>query len=351
LATKLKGLTDNMFKSARIKLTAAYLLIIMIITFSFSAIVYINVNRVTKRALDMHERRVETRLREFRRSYNLPPGFQQPFSEEAVTQVRINTIYLLVILNAFVLITSGGIAYWFAGKTLKPIEEMTNKQKQFIADAAHELKTPLTAMKTYLEVNKRAKDFGAETTKELIDSTLEDINSLTLLTNNLLKQSRYQNFDTQQKRENLNLKDVLHQVTGKLKSKTELKDIAVTIEADPVVIKANKQSIAELITVLLDNAIKFNKNHGTIDIESTREGKKAVITIKDSGIGIAKKDMPHIFDRFYKADTSRTKTDRDGFGLGLSIAKDIVENHKGNISVTSKKNKGTTFKVTLPLNP
>jgi len=339
-----------MFKSARIKITGVYLLIIMLITFTFSSFVYVNVTRFAQRALEMHERRIETRLGEFRRPEKLPPGFQKPVSEETITQIKINTIYLLIVLNTLVLLVSGGIAYWFAGKTLEPIEGMTNKQKQFIADATHELKTPLTAMKTYLEVNKRSKKLDTEKMHEIIDSTIEDVDSLTRLTNNLLKQSKYQEYATSQEYETFELNQVINKVLKKLKSKSDTKGLVVSTDLTTINIKANKQSITELISILVDNAIKFNNKGGSIYIKTEQENKHILITIKDTGIGIPQKDLPHIFDRFYKVDLARTKTEHDGFGLGLSIAKDIVQNHEGAISVESKTNEGTTFCIKLPHN-
>lgn len=362
-----------MFRSARIKLTASYLLIIMLIMFSFSSIVFINVNRFTQRELEKHERRLENRLREFQeiedlnssnqgniipldvprgpqRPLNLPEGFQAPISEETILQIRRNTIYMLVILNVSVIVVSGGIAYWFSGKTLKPIEEMTNKQKQFIADAAHELKTPLTAMKTTLEVNRRTKKFKQKEVEELLDSVLEDVDSLASLTNGLLSQSRYQDYDISKHQEVFDVKKETEGVVRKLKSKIEAKKLSVNVEMESLDIKADKKSIVELLTILIDNATKFNKESGTINVKSKVEGKYVYIDVIDSGTGISKKDIPHIFDRFYKADASRTKTGQEGFGLGLSIAKGITQAHKGNISVKSTVNKGTTFTIKLPLN-
>ena len=104
------------------------------------------------------------------------------------------------------------------------------------------------------------------------------------------------------------------------------------------------------ITILLDNAIKFNKNSGSVKVHVEEKGNQVNLSVTDTGAGIQKKDLPYIFDRFYKADTSRTKTEHDGFGLGLSIAKDIVERHKGKIYVADTSRKGTTFEIKIPKN-
>lgn len=338
-----------MFKSARIKLTASYIVIIMTITLSFSSIVYVNVNRFTQRALEIHETRVENRLREFPRPPRLPEGFQAPFTEEAILQVRKNTILLLTAVNIAVLLTAGGFGYWFAGKTLRPIEDMLDKQKKFIADAAHELKTPLTSMKTQLEVSLRNKKRSTADTDKLLESVIDDVDSLSLLTNSLLLQSKYQENSQSGNKEILNIEKLINEVISKLQDRLDNKSIAIKSEFENIDFKANKQEIAELLTILLDNAVKFNKKSGTIKIHTKKLDEALKIDISDTGTGIDAKDVPYIFDRFYKVDTSRTKVEHDGFGLGLSIAKDIVSRHNGKITLTSKVDEGSTFTVMLPI--
>jgi signal transduction histidine kinase len=113
--------------------------------------------------------------------------------------------------------------------------------------------------------------------------------------------------------------------------------------------KGQTDEIRELIRILLDNAIKFSHRNGIINITTTKEKKDIVFSIYDQGIGIDKKDIKKIFDRFYKSDPSRTKDNHDGFGLGLSIAKRIIDKYQGQILVKSEVNKGSEFIVKLPL--
>ncbi len=338
-----------MFRSARIKLTLAYLIIMTAVTSIFSGIVYVNVDRFTQRALLLHERRVETRLRDFSDIPIMPERFQTPFTEEAIEQVRQNTIVLLVTVNVIILALSGSFGYWFAGVTLKPIEEMTKKQKKFVADAAHELKTPLTAIKTQLEVNLRDKKLNVSGVRKLLRSTIEDVDSLTMLTNTLLAQSKFQDYEPEKEFEVFDLKTLVKKTTARFKEELKTKNITLSTNIPSLNIKASKSGLNELITILLDNAIKFNVEGGKIDISAEKTSDHVELRIADTGVGIEEKDLPRLFERFYKADLSRTKVDHDGFGLGLSIAKDITEAHKGTISVKSEKDKGTTFIVKLPL--
>jgi len=335
-----------MFKSARIKITAYYLLIIMAITFSFSAAAYRSTTRQMERALEMQERRVKNRF------FNIPnppfPPNEPIIDKEAVKQIEKETLTRLLLINVLILIGAGIPGYWLAGKTLKPIEEMAEKQKKFTVDAAHELKTPLTAMKTNLEVNLRDKNLDLKKAKTVLESTINDIDSLTLLTNSLILQSKYQNYKNG-KRDSINLKESAQNVIAKLEPIAKEKKIKINLDADEIKTRGDENFVRELLTILVDNAIKFSKKEGKIEISIKAKNNWAQISVKDNGIGIDEKDIPYIFDRFYKADTSRSKNEAPGFGLGLSIAKEIVEAHKGKISVKSKKGTGTEFLIKLPL--
>lgn len=339
-----------MLKSARIKLTAWYLIIIMCITVSFSVVVYSGVVRSTERALGNYERGIEQR---FEVKFLPPPNNTQNLARlEMIKNVKANTTTLLFVVNIIILVVSGSISYFLAGITLEPIEKMLEKQKKFIADAAHELKTPLTSMKTQLEVGKKRNKFNTQESSKIIDSVIEDIDSLTVLTNKLLKASRYQTYDNKNGIEDFNIVEITNKVIEVMKQKATKQEINIlsNFTQDEILLRADKGAIKELITILLDNAVKFNKRKGTVEISVSKQDKKVEIKVKDTGMGISEKDLPFVFDRFYKVDNSRTRKISDGYGLGLSIAKEIVDLHKGSISVKSKLGEGSTFLVALPIN-
>ena len=332
-----------MFKSARIKLTACYLLIIMVVTVSFSAIVYTNVTKQIQRGLEMQERRIRNRIPPIPRFPN------EPFlDKQTILEIKKDTLLTLITINLIILIGIGLPGYWLAGKTLKPIEDMIEKQKKFVADAAHELKTPLTAIKTDIEVNLRNKNMDIKKARSVLENTIKEVDSLTMLTNSLIKQSKYQDY-TNSGKEIIDLKTLIEEINDKLTPKAKAKNIETNISGENIKIEANKESISELITIILDNAIKFNKDNGLVEVFVEKRDNKAFIKVKDTGEGIDSKDIPHIFDRFYKSDTSRSKSQNEGFGLGLSIAKEIAESHDGHVSVTSKKGEGSEFIISLPV--
>jgi len=354
LVTKRKNQKNNMFRKARIKLTAYYILILTAIMIIVSAFVYRGVLLSAERALTMHEHRIEMGLQKYRNRdpYELPLGFQKPITEKTIKEIKSEILRLLEVINGTILVIAGGLSYLLAGLTLKPIQEMMEKQKRFVSDAAHELKTPLTAIKTSLEVNLRNKNLNLKQAQKTIEETILDINDLNTLANSLLQGSRYQHTNLNKKDE-IELEKVVKKVIRKMKEQAKKKEIVINLKTvGDTLIKGNEQALKELITILLDNAIKFNKQGGKIDITIETEHKNIVLEVTNTGDGIHEKDLPFIFDRFYKSEKSRSKTERDGFGLGLSIAREIVTAHNGTIKTRSKttKKSTTTFIVKLPKN-
>jgi two-component system sensor histidine kinase CiaH len=334
-----------MFKSARIKLTSWYLLIIMMISVSFSAFIYRMVTSEFQRRFDIIERR--WRQSEF--DFMPPPPNQTRVFIEDVNEAKRNVFFVLVYTNGFIATFAGVAGYFLAGKTLRPIEKAMDEQKRFVADASHELKTPLTALTTTLEVSLRDKALKLPDAKKTIGESLDEVANLTKLTNSLLSLGKYQmgkegGFAI----EKIDTKIYIENVAKKLSPISKKKGVELQLKLKKIYIKANRESFEKLVTILIDNAIKFTPKGGTVSVVSTAARKCFVMKIKDTGVGIAREDIPYIFDRFYRVDHSRSKIETDGFGLGLSVAKEIVKLHGGEISVESKVSKGSTFSVKLP---
>lgn len=320
-----------MFTIARIKLTAWYLVIIMVISLSFSVAIYLGVNRELVRlensqnARQQRVDRISTFLKES--GVPLPPESASQIDLENVEQARLRIVSALGIINLSILILAGAGGYFLAGVTLDPIAKMMDEQKEFVSNASHELRTPLTSLKTEIEValrNPKTKD------KELLKSNLEEVNNMQKLSNYLLELNRYES-GKEIPMTDVDLMAVALKAVGKKKIKMNLKKSIVT---------GNEDALAELVTILIDNAIKYGKGK-TVEIRTKPDG---TIEIEDHGMGIAESEIPHIFDRFYRSDKSRGT---DGYGLGLSIAKSIVDLHKGKIEVESKVGKGSTFRVSF----
>jgi signal transduction histidine kinase len=263
--------------------------------------------------------------------------------QESNNNLKINLVYF----NLAILVASSGISYFLARRTLKPIEEMFDLQNRFTADASHELRTPLTAMKTEIEVNLRDKKFNLSEARKLLQSNLEEVDKLELLSNGLLTLTQYQNGQGIEF-ENILLKDVIEEAQAKVEGLAQSERIEIKAKTNDLKVKGNKQSLVKLLIILLDNAIKYSPKGTGITVFSEISGNYINIKVKDQGIGIKASDLPYIFNPFYRADHSRSKISAVGYGLGLSIAKKIAESHNGKIETESKPGHGSTFTLKLP---
>ena len=218
-----------------------------------------------------------------------------------------------------------------------------------MADASHELRTPLTAIKTEVEVALRDKGLNLAAARKLLQSNLEETNKMQSLSNSLLVLSKYQSADFKPEFEPVRFIEVLEKAKEKLMPKMSERKITVKIEGEDIELEANYNSQVELFTILLDNTIKYSNEDSAVIVKTQVIGKSALFSVQDFGVGIKDEDIPKIFDRFYRSDASRGKDQADGYGLGLAIAKSIVDMHQGKIWVESKLGEGSTFKVELPL--
>ena len=334
-----------MFKKARLKLTAWYLLIIMVISFSFSGLIYsINVQEINRFA-NSQQKRIE---REFfpinQNNRQIPIIDVDDLINEAQKRLLIN----LGAINLVIFVVSGTLSYLLAGITLNPIQQMTEDQKRFISDASHELKTPLTALKSLFEVSLRDKKMTLLESKEVIQQGIDQTDKLSKLSNSLLELSRFDNQKNVSTKTIL-IKEIINDAVSQLQPKADKKDIKIFTKIGSQKVCGNYEKLVELFIIFIDNAIKYSPNKTKINLIVDSDKKNLLIKIIDQGIGIDQKDLPHIFDRFYQANNARTKNSDSGYGLGLSIAKQIIELHHGQIEVKSKINQGTTFIIRLPL--
>ncbi len=336
-----------MFKKARLKLTAWYLLIIMIISFSFSALIYQLINLEINRFASSQRNRIERRF--FPSGQNLPQPPIILVDDDLIAESQQRLLSNLIIINGVILLVSGSLSYFLAGRTLSPIQKMTEDQKQFISDASHELKTPITALKAMLEVSLRDPKLNLKESKKVLTNSIFATNQLKTLSDSLLKLNHLNNNGSSFNLKPASIKNLMTESVKKIKAKADKKKISIKVQSTRGKIVVDSQKIEELFLILLDNAIKYSPQSSLIKVTAVKNNKHLIFKIADQGIGISSKDLPHIFDRFYRADNARAKNGASGYGLGLSIAQKIVEQHKGLISVKSTPNKGSTFSVSLQL--
>jgi signal transduction histidine kinase len=152
-------------------------------------------------------------------------------------------------------------------------------------------------------------------------------------------------------KERVAITDVAKKAADVVALSAEIKDIKVLTKLpknENAVVMADESSLTELLVILLDNAVKYSPEKSKVTLKVSFEGKHVVVSVADEGVGISADHLPHIFDRFYRADSSRTGGETHGYGLGLALAQKIAQLHKTTITVTSKQGKGSTFAVQLP---
>jgi signal transduction histidine kinase len=301
-----------------------------------------------QQADDLNRRfgRFQSIIRQYQDFYpGRPPGFFSgvPDISDTLNQLKINLLYL----NLVILGLSAAAGYFLAGRTLLPIQKSLDDQARFVADASHEIRTPLAALKISTEVALRDKNLTGKDVHALLSSNLQKINDLQGLTESLLKLSS----DSKAGRvfeHQVYLSDVVSDAVSQVELAATAKQVKINADVSKVVVTADPKSLSEVLVVLFDNAIKYNSVGTAIRVSAHSNDHSVVITIADDGSGISSDDLPHIFDRFYRADLSRSK-EIPGYGLGLSIAKQIIGSHSGSIEVASSS-AGTEFTVRLPQN-
>lgn len=326
-----------MFKSATVKLTGWYLLILMVISLSFSIVIY---------QISVYE--VNTRLESLQSTLFTQPSFvRTPIDPAQIVNMADATNHLisgLFFANLSVLVFGGIGSFLLARRTLKPIEDAHEAQSRFTSDASHELRTPLASMRAELEVTLRDPSTTKKEYQELLRSNLEEVVKLTKLSEMLLNLSRLDHDKLEQT--SVNLTQMINDIIKQFNVPDDR--MSVTAKKDTFVV-GNDIAINELISILIDNSLKYSPADSLVVISLSTRNRQARFEITNTGPGIDSTVLPHIFDRFYRGDVSRTKSAKSGYGLGLALAKKIVQLHDGELSASSAPGHATTFTFMLPV--
>lgn len=229
-------------------------------------------------------------------------------------------------------------------QTLERLEQLFNTQRRFLADVSHELRTPLTVIKGNVGLIRRL----GETDEESLRSIETEVDRLTRLVGDLLLLAQAESGRLPLNMNPISLDTLLLEVFQQMQTLAGDRIKLKIVEIDQVMINADQDRIKQVFVNLISNAIHYTSRGGEIKIALSKKNHQALIEISDNGPGIPEEDLPHIFERFYRGEKSRTRSKGSGFGLGLSIVYWIVTNHQGSIEVKSKEGEGTTFLVWLP---
>jgi two-component system OmpR family sensor kinase len=241
----------------------------------------------------------------------------------------------------------GHMAATFNGM-LDSLEEAHRAQQRFVADASHELRAPLTVILANLELLERQTTLTPEERREAVREAARETRRLVRLVADLLALARA-DAGTPLRRRPVELDRVLMDGFGRVRHLADGKRVT-TATLEPALVEGDPEQLRQLLLALIENAVKYTPPGGRITLGLCRRGGAAEVTVRDTGIGIGPEDLPHVFERFYRAAPAR-RGDPGGTGLGLAIAREIAEQHGGTVSLASRPGRGTTATVRLPLVP
>ncbi len=336
-----------MFRSARLKLTLFYLAALLgfslAMTFAFRAFADVEYGHSN------HDQSMD--VRRIFDSFDNDYGFQGPppnfstYQAEETSAWQSHLDHDLVKIDLFAVVIGGMLCYWYAGRALKPIQEAHEAQKRFVADASHEVRTPLTNMRLENEVFLRQKSFSEAEARALIESNLEEVQRLQQLSSTLLDLTQYG--QAALKLGPVGMAHIAETAAKKVHAAAEAKGVKIACEVPEVTVVGDHDSLVQLLCILLDNAVKYGPKDGKVTVKGVRHGGQFVVQVMDEGPGIDAKDLPYIFDRLYRGDKART-SGNGGYGLGLSLAQEIAHaNHTYLSAYDNANGKGACFEFRL----
>ena len=341
-ATDWKNL--NEFSKARLKLTGQYLLILFLILNIFTLSIWglldykedefgrnIHIQWQKKRVIFPNQDITIVQLQQVA-SPQIDQSEILKLQHFFLQDLKHNLLWIELVL----LIFAGFCSYWLAGRNLQPIKEKMLAERRFLSDVSHELKNPLSALQTTLEISLKQKEWKKAELKEVFGDLLREVKRLSALTDDLLFLEK----ESEKSREILDLSEIITSVIKTLENFAQERGISFDLVIkNPQKISGNRADLTKMFFNLLHNAVKFSKPHQKVKISI----KNKEITIENTGKTISKKFRDKIFQRFTKEEISRD-FQQGGSGLGLSIVKKIADEHNFRVSFTSEKGK-TVFKV------
>jgi signal transduction histidine kinase len=322
------------FRNARLKLTALYAMNTIVVLSVFLAILsYVRIWVLRDNLAG-----------------KLAPGFDL---DTLVRGISLDLQISAAILAGFVLLAICVLSYFFVNITLRPIREFVEAQRRFISDASHELRTPLATVKTENEVALLDPDrVTREEAISLLQSNVEEVNRIATILNNLLNLASFNSATGAPPFSAVDLAAVARLVQDRLKLLAGRKEIRIAADLRQTWVWGNATALEEIISNLLKNAVQYTPAGGQVSIEvrSDPKEKKGVLVVRDTGVGIAPQDLPHIFEPFYRSDKS-LHMHQQGNGLGLPLVREIAKRHRGLIDIQSEIGKGTIVTILIPLAP
>lgn len=335
----------NIFHSARLKLTAFYFAVLL----AFCLLLTFGIREFATHEFGLSND--AQRLSAHNLIVRLYAPTTRPIDDDfaaaqdkqvALARDRLNRDIVLIDLT--VLVLGAVMSYWFAGWTLKPIEEAHEEQKRFTADASHELRTPLTSLRLENEVFLRQKRFNEADARVQLNSNLEEVSRLETLANSLLALNQYETASLVRKP--VQVRNIVTAATDYTEKVAASKQTRFKVTVADSNVLGDKESLVELLCILLDNAVKYGPEKGTVAITGEAQDGHYLLSVRDEGLGITEEDLPHIFERLYRGDKARSGK-VSGYGIGLSLAEKIAAANEVTIEATNHPDGGALFTLRL----
>lgn len=334
------------FSHARLRLTALYIAIITAVVILLSSSFYA-----------VHDRRVRDLGLKDSESAESPESFRS--GAQFVSEYQEILQRSIVLADVVTIFVAGALSYFLAGRTLRPIRELLSSQRQFYANAAHDLRTPLAVMKTEAEVALRDPKVSGES-RGILESSLEEIDRMSIMVEEMLLLSVRAHADADGSRgeakdpraaphwEQADLSDLAAGAVERMRPRAEAKGLALTSPtAEPAILRLDSRAVERALANVIENAIKYTPQGGTVTVALRASRSHVDLLVADTGIGIPAADLPRISEPFYRADAARD-ADKGGAGLGLAIVKKTMVEHGGSLEITSSEGKGTSVRLRFP---
>lgn len=263
-----------------------------------------------------------------------------------------NTFFNTLIISALLFFGSMAVIFlislWLSGFAVKPVKKAWQQQKQFVADASHELKTPLTVILANNNIMMKHQDHTVSEETQWLESTEEEATHMKQLIDQMLFLAKSDAGNNNIQFSDVDLSEIVEGTALNFEPVAFEREILIITEIEPdVIIYGNSLQLKQLAHILTDNAVKYSSDKSNITIKLKKTDDKITFSVNNYGNVISEEDLEHIFDRFYRAEKSRTTK---GYGLGLSIAQNIVQSMNGKLTAESSEENGTTFKAVFKLN-
>lgn len=260
-----------------------------------------------------------------------------------------NTLFKVLCVAAALLLAACCFGYWLAGRTILPVSRMYAKQQQFTADASHEMRTPLAVMR--LAIKGLQEDEGSSYSafaKESLEMLADETARMTRLTENLMELARGDQGALNAAMADVDVSELCRKVAKKLELVCAAKGQRLLTEIDGGLhIMGDEAALTRLLVILLDNAGKYSPSGTTVTLRAARQRDKLLLEVRDEGCGISDADKERVFDRFFRVDKARSRS-QGGLGLGLSLAQAVVRQHHGSIKLLDNEPRGTVAQALLP---